>query len=115
MIEQIQLFLVCIISFELFKFFNFFQKFRNFNLIINNFKKIFSKFDETEEQKEKLYFDNVKFLLKNSLSVLIVLLSIILLLFIRQTMNQKFLDFLFSFIGIIEALIIFLAYSFIRK
>ena len=112
--NHLALFFCCILVIE-------FIKITNLVKIINKNLRIYKKFlnllkyGYSETLKERLYFLYSKHLLSLSIKIIIILLIIILFLILMDKFSPFFLKFLFTYIGLIETLILFFIYGKIRK
>tara|TARA_B100000579_G_scaffold390851_1_gene365643 strand:+ start:1852 stop:2202 length:351 start_codon:yes stop_codon:yes gene_type:complete len=115
MANQLCLFVFVILSFEYLKFI---KILKIINENIKFYKKIFKLFsikNASDSRKQKALLNYSKNLFLISFKIVLILLLIVLFIYIINLLNKSFLVFLFSIYGIIEAMLIFFIYSFIRK
>ena len=68
-----------------------------------------------DQLKQKKIIETSKALLKISFSIFLCVGLILVLIFIINYSNIRFIGFLFSIIEVIETLVLFILYSFLRK
>ncbi len=115
MITQLGLILLVLISFEIIKFFNL-KKLIKEN--INSYKNLIKNFlnNQLDDQtKQQQIIKSSKNLLSISFKIFLCIGLILFLIFLFDYFNGDLFEFLLSVIGIIETIILFVIYSFIRK
>ena len=115
MANQLSILLFVVLSYE---FLRFIKILKLINKNIKIYKKIFKLFNlkkSSDHWKEKVILNYSKNLFLASIKIIIILLIIILFVLILELINTGFVVFLFSIFGIIEMIIIFFVYSFLRK
>ena len=115
MITQLGLVFLVLISFEIFNFFNFKKLIKeNIDIYKNLIKNLFN--DQLDDQiKQKQIIESSKILLSISFRIFLCIGIILFLIFILNYFDENLFKFLLSIAGIIETIILFLIYSFIRK
>jgi hypothetical protein len=114
MLDYLYLFVACVLSIELFlrlKFIFF------FNSIVKNANKVFRVINSSnisDHWKEKMVPVYAFILLRNSLSILGVLISIILVFFAFIVISSKFLTLILSITGVAMSIVISFTYLKLR-
>jgi hypothetical protein len=112
---HIFLFLVCILSIEIFIKLNFLSTLDRFSKIIKRVVRVVASRNISDHWKEKILPIYALRIMKYSLHILVVLSFIISLFITADYFNNDLLLHIFSFIGIIESLVFSSGYLFLRK
>ena len=115
MITQLGLIFLIIISYEIIRFFDLKRLIRKNISIYQNLIKNFLDNQINDQLKQKKIIETSKALLKISFSIFLCVGLILVLIFIINYSNIHFIEFLFSIVGVIETLVLFVLYSFLRK
>tara|TARA_X000000950_G_scaffold114367_1_gene143809 strand:- start:1253 stop:1618 length:366 start_codon:yes stop_codon:yes gene_type:complete len=115
MITQLGLIFLTIISYEIIRFFNL-KKLTKENLdIYQNLIKNLLDNQIDDQSKQKQIIKISKTLLKISFKIFLCIGLILFIICIINYLNTYFIEFLFSIIGIVEMVILFVLYSLFRK
>ena len=109
------LLLVCILSVEVFIRLNFLSHLDLILKVIRRVTYVIPKSNISDHWKEKVIPAYALKMMKYSLRMLLILLLIISLFFIADYFFNDFLAFTFSWIGIIESMVIAFGYVYLRK
>jgi hypothetical protein len=107
--------LVCILSVEVFIRLNFLSHFDLIFKVTKRVTYVIPKSNISDHWKEKVIPAYALRIMKYSLQILLILLLIITLFFIADYFFNDFLAFTFSWIGIIESMVIAFGYVYLRK
>ena len=109
------LFLVCILSVEVFIRLNFLSHLNSILKVARKVTYVIPKNNISDHWKEKVIPAYALKIMKYSLQILLILLLIISLFFITEFFFNDFLTFTFSLIGIIESMVFAFGYVYLRK
>ena len=111
---QILLVLCCIISIEFLQYFNIQSKIKDLNTNISKVYNLISAKYISDLRKEKMVPFYAFIILKNSLKVFVLLLSIVLIFLIPELLNASLIYFIMSPLGLLESFIISFVYFRLR-
>ena len=109
------LLLVCILSVEVFIKLNFLSHLDSILKVTKRVTYGISKSNISDHWKEKVIPAYALRIMKYSLQILLILLLILSLFFIADYFFNDFLAFTFSWVGIIESMVIAFGYAYLRK
>jgi len=109
------IFSISIIIYEFTKFIKFVEIIKSNIKIYKKISKLFYLNKTSDFRKQKLIFTYSKLLMISSFKIFFVIFLILLLLYCINLFSNSFLEFLTSFLGLIELTIVFIIYHFLRK
>ena len=109
------LLLVCILSVEVFIRLNFLSHLDSILKVTKRVTYVIPKSNISDHWKEKVVPAYALKIMKYSLQILLILLLIIFLFFIVDLLQNNFLAYTFSFIGIAESMVFAFGYAFLRR
>lgn len=115
MLKHIYILVICLISFELLKFFNFVDLFKKNLIVYTKIRKLFLSKSNSDIRKEKLSKIYSLKLLILSFKILFLCLIILSFFIIPYFFNFELFEYLLSPYSFFEILIIFTLYYFIRR
>ena len=113
--NHLVLFLVCILSVEVFIRFNFLSILNSILNVTNKVIYIIYNENVSDDWKEKVVPAYALRIMKYSLQILLILLIIMSLFFITDFIYTNFLTFTLSLIGIIESIVFAFGYVHLRR
>ena len=115
MINHILLICSSIIIYEFLKYLNFTSLVKSNLKIYKKIIKLFRYKNISDFRKEKLILNYSKSLFIISVKIITILIPIIIFVIILNSMSNKYINYIISILGMIELIIIFLIYHFIRN
>ena len=109
------LFLVCILSIEIILRVNFFNLLKLTFIDTKKIINIASSNKISDHWKEKSIPSYALKIIKTSIKIILIVVSIILIFIIPNIFMSGFINFVTSFIGIVESLFFVLVYFYVRK
>ena len=109
------LFFLIIITFELLQLFKFKFLVRKNIFLYKKLFRLFKLKKASDIYKEKAPLNYSKNLFIVSIKIILILSSVLILFVIFSFLNKSFLDLIFSLFGILETIILFLTYMYLKK
>lgn len=115
MINQILLIFTLVLIYEFFRYFKLINIIKTNISIYKKILKLFKFRKVSDSRKEKLLFNYSKKLMLTSLNLLAIFTFVLIFIFVLNLLFNSYLNFITSFLGVIEFIILFLIYNIIRK
>lgn len=115
MINKILLLFLIIFYFESFRYFNIHDAIKSNIINIKSFPKLFLNKEISDKDQEEQFKGYIKIFFYTSIKILVFLSFFIILIFLMNFLSEIFLQYILSYQGIFEAILIFSIYYFIRN
>jgi len=113
--NHISLFLICILAIEVIQRLRFSFFLKSIIVDIEKTLKIASNSNISDHWKEKFIPAYSIKIIKSSLRIILILLLIFLMLVITEIFLDNFIDFLISYLGLVESILFVFGYFYFKK